>query len=478
MAMEAAAVTAAVERRWEESVLPALADYVRIPNVSPAYAPDWESAGHMAAAARLLRDWCQSRRVAGAAVELVQLPALTPVLLVDIPASDPEAAAAGTVLLYGHLDKQPEMAGWREGLGPWTPVVEGDRLYGRGSADDGYSTFAALTAVEAVREAGGRHARCLVLIEASEESGSTDLDAYIEHLSARIGSPVLVIALDAGCSDYDRLWLTTSLRGLVQVVLRVSLLEVGIHSGASGAVASTFRILRQLLERIEDASSGRMLLPELHDDIPARRVEQVRELCELLGAEAVRYPLLPGARPVSEDPVELLLNSTWRPALSVVGFEGAPPVGAAGNVLRPYTTLKLSVRLPPTVPAAAAARALQQALESDPPYGATVEAVIESADGGWNAPDEPPWLMAALEEASLAAFGRGVRREGTGGSIPFVGSLAERFPEAAFMVTGVLGPGANAHGPNEFLHLPTARRVTECVAHVLSAHAQAGPAGR
>lgn len=459
-----------VVRRWEHDVVPVLSDYIRIPNVSPAYAPDWAESGHMDAAARLLEDWARSRRLPGTAVELVRLPGRTPVLWVEVPSSP--GASQETVLLYGHLDKQPEMSGWREGLDPWHPVREGDRLYGRGAADDGYATFAALTAIEALEAAGVAHARCVVLIEASEESGSSDLPAYMEHLAPRIGTPSLVIALDSGCADYERLWVTTSLRGLVQLVLRVSMLEVGIHSGASGAVASTFRILRGLLDRIEDAGSGRMLLGELSAEVPRRRLDQIEDLCAQLGDRAARYPLVPGARAVSDRPAELVRASTWGPALSVVGLDGAPPVAAAGNVLRPFTAAKLSVRLPPTVDSDAAARALVRALESDPPYGARVEAQVESAEDGWDAPDEPEWLSRSLERASQASFGAAPAREGTGGSIPFVGALARRFPAAAMLVTGVLGPGANAHGPNEFLHLPTAARVTECVARVLADHAR------
>ncbi len=467
---------ARIEEFWTSSVMPTLLEYIRIPNVSPAYAPDWAEAGHMAAAAALLRDWCQEMLPAGSELELVQLPGLTPVLLASVKGT-PGFGDLGLTLLYGHMDKQPEMTGWREGLGPWDPVIEGDRLYGRGGADDGYSTFSTVTALRLLEEAGVPHPPCTILIEASEESGSSHLPRYIEHLGTRIGAPSLVIALDSGCADYERLWATTSLRGLVQLDLKVSMLEVGIHSGASGAVPSTFRILRRLLDRIEDAETGEIRLPELHADIPPERRAQVEALCAELGPGASRYPLLPGARPVSDDPVARILASTWRPALSVTGLEGAPPLASAGNVLRPFTAAKLSLRLPPTTDAAGAAAALVRVLEADPPYGARVEVRIDGAEDGWNAPAEPAWLTEAVESASRKAFGRGSGREGTGGSIPFVGSLARRFPDAAFLVTGVLGPGANAHGPNEFLHLPTARRVTHCVAAVLAAQASAPPPG-
>jgi len=462
---------------WADDVLPTLTEYIRIPNVSPAYAADWAETGHMARAADLLSGWCAPRLPEGSKLELVQLPGRTPVILAEVPGRGAGSALA-PALLYGHLDKQPEMVGWREGLGPWTPVVDRDRLYGRGGADDGYSTFSAVTALRLLEESGLDHPPCVILIEASEESGSSDLPHYMEHLGSRIGAPSLVVALDAGCSDYERLWVTTSLRGLVQIDLTVTMLEMGIHSGASGAVASTFRILRRLLERVEDSATGEIRLQSLHAPLPDERLRQIETLCAELGPEAARYPLVAGAQANFDDPVRRVVASTWEPALSVTGLSGAPPVATAGNVLRPYTAARLSIRLPPTSDSAAAAEELTAALASDPPYGAHVEARLGGAEDGWNAPDEPAWLAEAIDEASTATFGRPSGREGTGGSIPFVGSLARQFPEASFLVTGVLGPGSNAHGPNEFLHLPSARRVTECVARVLAAQARHAGDGR
>ena len=456
---------------WDTDVVPTLTEYIRIPNVSPAYASDWAETGHMARAADLLSDWCAPRLPDGSKLELVQLPGRTPVILAEVPGRG-AGATLPPALLYGHLDKQPEMVGWREGLGPWTPVLDRDRLYGRGSADDGYSTFSAVTALRLLEESGLDRPPCVILIEASEESGSPDLPHYMEHLAGRIGAPSLVVALDSGCSDYRRLWVTTSLRGLVQIDLTVTMLKEGIHSGASGAVASTFRILRRVLERVEDSETGRIRIESLHVPLPDERRRQIEALAAELGPEAARYPLVAGASANCDDPVRAIVASTWEPALSVTGLGGAPPVEAAGNVLRPFTAARLSVRLPPTSDAIGAASELRTALEEDPPYGAHVEAHLGGAEDGWNAPDEPDWLRAALDDASQATFGQPSGREGTGGSIPFVGSLARQFPAASFMVTGVLGPGANAHGPNEFLHLPTARRVTECVARVLAAQAQ------
>jgi acetylornithine deacetylase/succinyl-diaminopimelate desuccinylase-like protein len=458
-------------RTWDD-IVPVLAEYISIPNVSVVFDPEWRENGHMQRAVDLVAGWCRSRPVDGMTVEVHELPGRTPVVLVEIPAVG-DAPTDDTVLLYGHLDKQPEMEGWRDGLGPWTPVVEGDRLYGRGGADDGYATFASLTAVEAVRAAGGSHARCVVLIEASEESGSPDLPAYVEHLADRIGSPSLVVCLDSGCIDYDRLWVTTSLRGMVAGTLSVSIVREGLHSGdVSGMVPSSFRIARSLLSRIEDELTGEMLLPELRVDIPADRVAEAAATAGEIGPIADRYPFVPGSGPSTDDASEQLLARTWRAALSVVGAGGMPPVEVAGNVLRPTTRLKLSVRLPPTCDPATAARALESALTTDPPYGAMVSFDDVAHAPGWNAPVTAPWLAEALDAASAAAFGAPARSFGEGGSIPFMGMLGEKFPDAQFVVTGVIGPDANAHGPNEYLHLPTARRVTTAVATLLDAHAR------
>jgi acetylornithine deacetylase/succinyl-diaminopimelate desuccinylase-like protein len=468
-----------VDQLWDGDILPVLHDYIRIPNVSVAYDADWHEGGHMARATELLQQWC-ARHVAeslpGATVEVHELDGRTPLLLIDVPPTDAGESGSDdgdTVMLYGHLDKQPPFTGWREGLGPWEPVQDGDRLYGRGSADDGYSTFSAVAALEAVRAAGGAHRRCVVLIEASEESGSPDLPAHLEALGDKLGVPSLVIALDSWCADYERLWITTSLRGLVDLTLEVQVLTEGVHSGlAGGVVPSSFRILRQLLDRVEDAASGELLQPQLHTNIPDERLRQIAATAPELGDFSDRFPFAGGTRPAHGTTEQLLVARTWRPSLEVTGMEGAPPPAEAGNVLRPSTAVKLSVRIPPTADADVAIDALERRLATDPPYGASVTLRRGSAEAGWHAPPELPWLARAIDRASQATFGQAPRSLGEGGTIPFMGMLGRRFPQAQFVITGVLGPESNAHGPNEFLHLPTVRRVTTAVAHILDAHAR------
>ena len=467
--MDSATAKAFIDRLWDEEIVPSLIDYIRIPNKSPAFDPEWQAHGHMDRAVELFAAWARAKvaQVAGATLEVVRLEGRTPVIFIDIPGK-----SADTVLLYGHLDKQPEMNGWAEGLGPWIPMIKDGRLYGRGGADDGYAMFAALGAILALRAQGAAHARCAILIEACEESGSYDLPFYVDHLAARLGSPSLVVCLDSGCANYDQLWLTTSLRGMIGGTLTVQVLEEGVHSGdASGVVASSFRILRTLLSRIEDEDTGEILPPAFAAQIPAGRLDEAKVAAKALGAEVYnQFPFVPGMRPMRDDPTELILNRTWRPALSITGLEGAPRIQDAGNVLRPATSAKLSLRLPPSKDADTAGDALKALLEAEPPYGAKVTFVVEKAGTGWDAPPLADWLRASVNAASRIAFGRDAAMMGEGGSIPFMGMLGEKYPKAQFVITGVLGPHSNAHGPNEFLHIAMGKGVTLAVSQVLTDH--------
>ncbi|HEY1426604.1 MAG TPA: M20 family metallopeptidase [Caulobacteraceae bacterium] len=468
--MDVAAAKSFIGRVWDEEIVPELTRYIAIPNKSPSFDPDWAEHGYMDQAVEQFAAWAERAIAAidGAALEVVRLPDRTPVILIEIPGE-----ADDDVLLYGHLDKQPEMTGWAEGLGPWVPVLKEGKLYGRGGADDGYAMFGALAAILALKDQGVRHARCKIIIEACEESGSYDLPAYVEHLALRLGAPSLVVCLDSGCANYDQLWLTTSLRGMAGGALKVEVLTEGVHSGdASGVVPSSFRVLRSLISRIEDETSGELRLPELSAQVPPGRIEEAKATAAALGSEVWdKFPFVAGMRPVEDDPAELILNRTWRPTLSITGFEGAPEIQNAGNVLRPATAAKLSFRLPPTLDAERAGQLIKATLETDPPYGAHVSFALEQSADGWDAPALAPWLRASIDRASNAAFGRPAALMGEGGSIPFMGMLGEKFPAAQFVITGVLGPHSNAHGPNEFLHIGMGKGVTLAVAQVLADHA-------
>ena len=456
-----------VNGMWDESIIPTLCEYIKVPNKSPLFDPDWDAHGYMEQAVQLIEAWCQTQPIKGITIEIVRIEGRTPVLFMDILGDSDDV-----VLLYGHYDKQPEFSGWNEDLSPWEPVIKDGKLYGRGGADDGYATFGSLTAIRALQEQGIPHAHCVVLIEGCEESGSFDLPYYFDLLGERLGSPGLVVCLDAECGNYDQLWCTTSLRGNLTGTLRADVLTEGVHSGgAGGIVPSSFRVLRKLLSRIEDEDNGKLLPEALYAEIPEQRTEQARLAADTLDASVYeKYPWAVSNPSPSESPYELLLNNTWRPVLSVTGAEGLPELVNAGNVQLPYATLKLSFRLPPTCDADDAAVAIKDILEAEPPPLSKVHFSADSTMAGWNAPPVADWLEASMHRASAAFFGKPSMYMGTGGTIPFMGMLGETFPDAQFLVTGLLGPSSNAHGPNEFLHIETGKRLTSCVAQVLEDH--------
>jgi acetylornithine deacetylase/succinyl-diaminopimelate desuccinylase-like protein len=454
-----------VDETWSSSIVPAIEQYIRIPNQSPLFDPEWRRNGYMHQAVDLARKWVETQGIEGLTIEVHEVEERTPVIFMEI-----EGDSSSTVLMYGHLDKQPAMVGWEEGLGPWTPVLRGEKLYGRGGADDGYAIFATVAAIKAVQQQKLPHSRIVVLIECCEESGSVDLPTYIELLSDRIGTPKLVICLDSGCGNYDQLWMTTSLRGSIVGNLNVEILTEGVHSGdASGIVPSSFRILRMLLDRLEDAGSGRIIPEWLHVEVPPERLAEAQATAKVLDDEVwSKFPFIDGAGPIAKDPLELLLNRTWRPALSYIGQAGMPDLLQGGNVLRPKTSLKLSLRIPPTLDASNLEQQMKDLLESDPPYGARVTFETEKGGAGWMAPKIASWLQESVDRASQTYFGKGAMTFGEGGSIPFMGMLGTRYPTAQFLITGVLGPQSNAHGPNEFLHIGYAKALTACVAQVLA----------
>jgi acetylornithine deacetylase/succinyl-diaminopimelate desuccinylase-like protein len=468
-----------VTDNWDRELVPRLIDYVRVPAKSPAFDANWAAHGYLASVVRDAESWCRRQPIKGLAVEVIEVEGRTPCLLFDVPATQGHGNDR-TVLFYGHLDKQPEMVGWREDLGPWKPVLENGKLYGRGSADDGYAVYAALTTIAAIDAQAVPRPRCVGLIETCEESGSPDLPAYLELLAPRFGDVQLVVGLDSGCRSYEQLWVTTSLRGLVGGTLTVEVLSEGVHSGhAGGIVPSSFRIARQLLNRLDDPATGQVLLPELHGEIPADRLQQAREAAAVLGDSVwTEFPWVncihggaghAHAMPVTTDPVEAILNRTWRPALAVTGAAGFPSIDAAGNVLRPSTTFKLSMRIPPTVDGEKATWALRRALTENRPYDAQITFTADCGASGWNAPETAQWLKQALDDASRRVYGRDAAWVGEGGTIPFMNMLGERFPRAQFLITGVLGPHSNAHGPNEFLHIPYAKQLTAAVASIVAA---------
>ena len=474
--LNAAEALSQVSAQWDGDIVRQISDYIAIPAKSPGFDADWKVHGYIDTVMRNAAAWVEAQKVAGLTLEVIRLDGRTPVLFFEIAAT--RADSTQTVLMYGHLDKQPEFTGWRSDLGPWTPKYQDGRLYGRGGADDGYAVYASIAAVQALKAQNVPHPRIVGLIETCEESGSYDLLPYVDALRKRLGDVALVVCLDSGAGNYDQLWLTTSLRGMGGGVLKVEVLDEGVHSGdASGVVPSSFRIMRHVLDRLEDSATGRLLPQSFHCAIPADRLAQAKATAATLGDEL--YKRFPWAHydcegssaftlPMTTDPVEALLNRTWRPTLSVTGAEGFPVLKDAGNVLRPYTAFKLSLRFPPLVDASRAVQELKKLLEDNAPYNAKV--TFEGGGGatGWNAPSSVDWFENALNDASQSFFGAPCGTIGQGGTIPLMNMLSKGFPTAQMMVCGVLGPKSNAHGPNEFLHVPYAKKLTAAVAHVMA----------
>ncbi len=468
--MDTQAIRDLVDPFWDDRITPALIDFIKIPNQSPAFDRDWKQHGHMDEAVSLVAEWIRAQDLKDCRVEVLRDGSRTPLILVEI-----DGAADETVLIYGHIDKQPPMTGWREGLGPWTPVLDSNgRLYGRGGADDGYAAFAAAGVIKTMQELGLPHGRVVFAIECSEESGSVDLPHYLNAHAKKIGSPGLIVCLDSGCANYEQLWSTTSLRGMVMGKLRVEVMSEGVHSGlAGGVVPSPFLIARQLLDRIENAATGEIIPESLQVPIPRERLEQAAAAASVLGKPiAADYPFLDGVQPITGDPAEQLVNITWKSALAVTGQQGIPDVERAGNVLLPGLILSLALRIPPTLEPSRASAALREILESDPPFGAKVR-VSGGGMPGWEAPALAPWLKEATERASQNVFGKPACYMGGGGSIPFMHMIGQKFPQAQFLITGVLGPHSNAHGPNEFLDTGYGKKLTACLVEILAGHAAA-----
>ena len=454
---------------WDNQILPTIIEYIKFPNKSPVFDPDWEANGYMDQVVDLASDWVNKHKPDNSTLNIYKEAGRTPLMILDVPGN-----SDGTVLMYGHLDKQPEREGWAEGLDPWKPVLKDDKLYGRGGADDGYAIFASVCTVNALLDQGISLPRIVILIECSEESGSPDLPFYMDHCADVIGSPDLVICLDSGAGNYEQFWTTTSLRGLIGCTLRVDILKEGIHSGGgSGIAPSSFRLVRELLSRLEDEDTGHIIVENLKVEIPEYRIKEIKAMVNVLGDEVYNtLPWVAGAGPITNDKVEMVMNNTWLPMLSVVAADGLPGVKDGGNVLRPYTTIKLSLRIPPTLDANAAQNIVEELFTSNPPYGAAVSMEFEEPATGWEAPPLAQWLDDAIQHASETVYSKPALAMGEGGTIPFMSMLGEKFPEAQFVITGVLGPYSNAHGPNEFLHIPYAKKLTSCVGMIIQAFTQ------
>jgi acetylornithine deacetylase/succinyl-diaminopimelate desuccinylase-like protein len=453
-----------IETQFTNDALPALQEYITIDNLSPSFDKEWATNGKLEKAAEFLLKWASSQNIKGFKGEVMKDQGLTPIIFIEI-----EGEVNGkSAFMYGHFDKQPHFTGWSEGLGPLLPVIRGDLLYGRGGADDGYAIFSSVLAVKNLQDQGIPHGRVVILIEGSEESGSIHLMTYVNKLKDRIGQPNLCICLDSGCLNYDQLWLTTSLRGVVNIDLTVQVLNEAIHSGeGTGIAVDSFMIVRNLLDRIEDSSSGKVI-DEFQVEIPKNRIEECRKVAAIEGDKVwAKVKFAENVRPMTSDNTEILLNNTWRPTVAIVGASGLPEHSTAGNVLRASTTVRVSMRLPPTYDSQKAAKRLVEILEANPPFNCKVTAKLGGAGAGWNSNDLSQQIQASLKRSADRVFGREIMSFGMGGSIPFIKQLGDNFPNSDFLVLGLLGPGSNAHSINECLNIPYCKKLTVVVSHTL-----------
>lgn len=456
-----------IQRAWSGETLDAMKAFIRIPSKSSAFDKEWEKHGYLLKAIEDAAQWGKARFPDGT-FDILSKPGVTPALFIDIPAF--KGHNGRPVFFYGHFDKQPETIGWSEGLGPWTPVVKNGRLYGRGSSDDGYSFYTALTAIQALEAAGTAHPRIVGFFETDEESGSKDLGAYLHEIAPRCGNPCVLVILDLGICDYDRLWLTSSLRGSIGFKLKVEVLTHPVHSGiASGIVPSSFAVMRELLDRLEDPKTGRVLLPEFHVSLPEEHRKAINRCAAILGRKVLSFPFAGKTEPRSSDPADAIIKNTWEPTLSILGADGLPSTSEASALLRASTTLSLSFRIPPRVDPKAALEAAVRAVTENVPSHARVTVWDCRAEGGFEAPMLAAWLEEATHSASKALWGNDFEYCFEGATIGTMKDFSSAFPNASFLNMGVLGAEENAHAPNESLPLDYVEKLTEAIASIVAA---------
>ena len=450
-----------IDKIWDTRALPALMDFIRIPCKSTAFDPHWESNGYLNQACTFISAWVK-QQLPQASCEIIQEPGKTPCLWLDVPAY--HAQTDNTVAFYGHLDKQPEASGWSEGLGPWTPVIRDGKLFGRGCSDDGYSVFLMISALVSLREQGLGHPHCVGIFETQEESGSIDLPHYLTALKERFNHPISLFVLDNQCCDYQRLWLNTSLRGVISAVLRVKTLHHNVHSGTySGILPDAFAIAQHLLSRIHEPLSGRVLLDSFHTQIPENRKKQLLQAAKLLEASTSYYPpLLDGVQTKTTSVFDSIYNSTWEPALTVTAIDGLANLNQAANVVPKEIALKLSIRIPPNIDLARAIQDLEKTVTQNVPFHASVTLEDIRQGSGWTPPltAQNQETERLLNTCSQSVFHEDVAFSATGGSISIIPEFEKCLPGTSIMLLGVLGPGSNAHGPDESLNIEYVKKLT------------------
>ena len=457
-----------VHKDFESSIIPALSDYIKIDNLSPEYDPEWKTNGKLEKAAQHIIDWASKQNIKGLKAQILKEENRSPMVYIQIPATSDDIKK--TILLYAHFDKQPHMTGWREGLGPLKPVIQDGYLYGRGASDDGYASFTIVESIKAIQEQGGKHGKIFITIEGGEESGSPDLMYYLNKIAEDMGKPDFMICMDSGCIDYNTLWITTSLRGIAKVELTVEVLKESVHSGTgSGIAPDSFTIMRQLLDRLEDSKTSKVV-DDLQVQIPDYRIEDAKKLAEYQKEKIVEehVKLLDGVKPLNDDYTEVILNNTWRAMLTVVGMTGFPPAEGAGNVLRAKTKCNISMRLPPTYDAKKAIEVLGDIHTKDKLLDAKITAHSSHFGNGFASKNFSEKVKNSFSASSKRLFGKDFYCFGEGGSIPFISELGKQYPECEILVTGVLGPNTNAHCPNEALNLKYTESMIVALAHLIN----------
>jgi len=456
-----------IKEQIDKTLIPTLQDYVRIPNQSRAFDPDWQTDGMNLKVCEFAKKFAEAQQLENFTVEIIQEEGRTPCVLAILN----DSSDSSNILMYGHLDKQPPLTDqWSPGLHPYDPVIKEDKLYGRGAADDGYAFFSSVLLLKGLQTFKATLGRVVLFFETDEESGSKDLVYFLEKSEQKVKTPDLVICLDSGCCDYDHWCLTTTLRGVMNFNMKVEVTKEGVHSGmASGIIPDSFRIGRKLLEQFESSENGQVFIQDLYVNIPDDKYKQAFDLIQEMGGKIDwKFPFLPGVKPTVEDGFKQYMNRIWMPQMTLIGMEGVPNVSNAGNVLRPYTTFGISVRLPPTLDKEKAKEAVTAFFNKvAKPYNAVVTIDFKGVGQGFNSPTFDPALKQVIDTAGEKAFGKPVLCYGEGGSIPFINELNSKYPKSQFIVTGVLGPESNAHGPDEFLHIPYLKKLACTLAGVI-----------
>jgi len=456
-----------VDQFWDSWYVPGLSDFIRVPNLTPMVDPDFLTNGHNEKAMELVDNYINKLEIKGINKKIFQPEGMTPLIIYVVDKT--EGASDTQIMAYGHLDKQPWMEGWGEGLHPTTPVIRGDYLYGRGGGDDGYAPFSTMLAIKNAQMQGVKHPRIALVLETEEESGSPNLIPLLKIAKDYIGEPDFLLCLDSGAFDYGQLWLTSSLRGVTLCDVTVKAAKGGYHSGeVGGIVPETFRVMRHLLNRLDDSETGDVM-KELETELPAYALPEAKKMAELMKTDlAEKYKMEEGVEFVSKDMEKMYLDNTWKANLSITGAGGLPQYQKAGNVVRASTSLRLSMRLPPNMDAKKANMHVKEKLTTNVPHNCKVEIHGDHNGNGWCMKDPEPWFHEAMNNASKNFYdGKEYGSYGMGGSIPFLAQLGGLYPNTFIVALGLLGPQSNAHAPNECINLAYAKKLTQCMSHII-----------